>query len=82
MVGLFLMGILLWSLVVAAAFLAFIGLWKRSWKALAWSGVALLLPTLLISMDGQGIWFSLAILLPLLLFAAAFLMKKQHVRSL
>lgn len=82
MVGLFLMGILLWFLVIAAAFLAFIGLWKRSWKALAWSGAAVLLPTLLISMDGQGIWFRLAILLPLLLFVAAFLMKHQKMQSL
>lgn len=80
--GLFLMGILLWSLVIAAVVLAIIGLWKRSWKALAWSGIALLLPTLLISMDGQGIWFRLAILLPLLLFVAAFLMKNQKMQSL
>ncbi|MBT2569994.1 hypothetical protein [Planococcus sp. ISL-110] len=80
--GLFLMGILLWSLVIAAVVLAFIGLWKRSWKALFWSGVALLLPALLISMDGQGIWFRLAILLPLLLFIAAFLMKQQKMQSL
>lgn len=80
--GLFLMGILLWSLVIAAVVLAIIGLWKRSWKALVWSGVALLLPTLLISMDGQGMWFRLAILLPLLLFVAAFLMKYQKMHSL
>lgn len=80
--GLFLMGIVLWSLVIAAVVLAIIGLWKRSWKALVWSGIALLPPILLIFMDGQGIWFRLSILLPLLLFVAAFLMKQQKMHTL
>lgn len=35
-----LMGILLWSLVIAALLLGLYGVWKRSWKALFWGGLA------------------------------------------
>lgn len=80
--GFFLVGILLWSLVIVSIVLTIIGLWKRSWKAIAWSGIALLPPILLIFMDGQGIWFRLSILLPLLLFVAAFLMKHRKMHTL
>ncbi|ANU09722.1 hypothetical protein BBH88_05130 [Planococcus antarcticus DSM 14505] len=80
--GFFLVGILLWSLVIVSIVLAIIGLWKRSWKAIAWSGITLLPPILLIFMGGQGMWFRLSILLPLLLFVAAFLMKHQKMYTL
>ncbi|EIM05560.1 hypothetical protein A1A1_15853 [Planococcus antarcticus DSM 14505] len=80
--GFFLVGILLWSLVIVSIVLAIIGLWKRSWKAIAWSGITLLPPILLIFMGGQGMWFRLSILLPLLLFVAAFLMKHQKMHTL
>ncbi|WP_225218426.1 hypothetical protein [Planococcus wigleyi] len=81
-VGFFLVGIVLWSLVIASIVLVIIGLWKRSWKAIAWSGIALLPPMLLIFMGGEGIWFRLCILLPLVLLIAAFLMKQQKIQSL
>lgn len=80
--GFFLVGIVLWSLVIGGIVLAIVGLWRKSWKALAWSGIALLPPMLLIFMGGEGIWFRLCILLPLLLFIAAFLMKQQKMQSL
>lgn len=79
--GFFLIGILLWSLVIAAIVLAIIGFWKKSWQALAWSGMALLSPMLLIFMGEERIWFRLSLLLPLLLFIAAFLMKQQKVQN-
>lgn len=81
--GLFLMGILLWSLVIASVVLLVYGLWKRSWKALLWSGAALLLPMGLIAFDGSGsIWFKLSIVPPLLIFIAAYLMKNRKEHSL
>lgn len=82
MVSFFLVGILLWSLIVASIVLLIAGLWKRSWKAIAWSGIALLPPMSLIFMGGEGIWFRLCILLPLVLLIAAFLMKQQKIQSL
>jgi hypothetical protein len=81
--GLFLMGILLWSLVIASVVLLVYGLWKRSWKALLWSGAALLVPMALIAFDGSGsIWFKLSIVPPLLIFVAAYLMKHRKAHSL
>lgn len=78
----FLIGIVLWSLVIGAVVLAIIGFWKKSWKALAWSGIALLPPMLLIFMGEERIWFRLSVLLPLLLFVAAFLLKQRKTQSL
>ena len=81
--GLFLMGILRWSLVIASVVLLVYGLWKRSWKALLWSGAALLVPMGLIAFDGSGsLWFKLSIVPPLLIFAAAYLMKHRKAHSL
>ncbi|HSJ37730.1 MAG TPA: hypothetical protein VK945_05900 [Planococcus sp. (in: firmicutes)] len=81
--GFLLMGILLWSLVIASVVLFVYGLWKHSWKALAWSGVALLFPMGLIAFDGSGsMWFKLSIVPPLLIFAAAYFMKRNTVQHL
>lgn len=81
--GLFLMGILLWSLVIASVVLLVYGLWKQSWKALALSGVALLLPMGLIAFDGSGsMWFKLSIVPPLLIFVAAYYMKHKTIQHL
>ncbi|RNF39711.1 hypothetical protein [Planococcus salinus] len=72
---LFVVGIFLWFLIGLSAVLFIWGIWKRSWKALAWSGTALLPPMLLIFMGGSGIWFRLCIVPPLLLLAGAYYMK-------
>ena len=81
--GLFLMGILLWSLVIASVVLLVYGFWKHSWKALAWSGVALLFPMGLIAFDGSGsMWFKLSIVPPLLIFVAAYYMRHKKVQHL
>lgn len=79
--GLFLMGILLWSLVIASAVLFVLGLWKHSWKMLAWSGAALLLPMGLIAFDGSGsMWFMWSIVPPLLILAFAYYMRRKEVQ--
>ena len=81
--GLLFMGILLWSLVIASVVLFVYGLWKRSWKALVWSGAALLLPMGLIAFDGSGsMWFKLSIVPPLLIFAVAYYMRYKTVRHI
>lgn len=81
--GFLLMGILLWSLVIVSAVLLVYGLWKQSWKALALSGTALLLPMALIAFDGSGsMWFKLSIVPPLLIFVAAYFMKNRSAPHL
>lgn len=80
--GLFVAGIVLWSLVVLSIVLLVAGIWKKSWQLLAWSGAAMLLPMLLIFMGDDGIWFKMAILPPILLFAAAYYMKYRSSHSM
>lgn len=75
-------GLFLWALVIVSFIMFFIGLWQTSWKALVWSGSALLPPMLAIFMGGAGIWFRLCILLPLAIFAAAYYMKEQKTLHL
>jgi len=77
LMGLFVMGILLWTLVIVSVVLFVYGLWKSSWKALVWSGAAVLVPMMLIFMGGQGIWLRLSILVPIAIFAAAYYMKQK-----
>lgn len=79
--GFFFVGILLWSLVIASVIVFVFGLWKHSWKALMWSGAALLLPMSLVAFDGSGsFWFKLSIVPPLLIFAAAYYMRHKAVQ--
>lgn len=80
--GFFLVGILLWALVIGSIVLFIYGLWKHSWKVLVWSGAALLVPMLSIFLGGQGIWFRLCIVPPLAIFAAAYYMKQKTAQSL
>jgi hypothetical protein len=75
--GLFIAGIVLWSLVIISVMLLVFGIWRKSWQALAFSGVALLLPSLLIFMGDDGLWFKTAIIPPILLFAGAYYMKHK-----
>ncbi|MBV7508403.1 hypothetical protein KW850_24605 [Bacillus sp. sid0103] len=72
----FLVGIVYWLLVGAAALLFVIGVWKKSWKAFFWSGIALAVPTISVYVGGAEGWFRLAGLLPLLLWGLAFYTKK------
>ncbi|MGI2328082.1 hypothetical protein [Planococcus sp. YIM B11945] len=80
--SLFLAGIVLWSLVILSAVLLVAGVWKKSWQLLAWSGAAMLLPCLLIFMGDDGVWFKMAILPPILLFAGAYYMRYRTHHSI
>ena len=72
--ALFLMGVLLWGLIIAGIILFIWGLVKKSRLLLVLSGAALLTPAIVLSTQ-QG-WFYLFLAVPLAAFAAAFTVKK------
>ncbi|MCP3763044.1 hypothetical protein NLX67_11665 [Domibacillus sp. A3M-37] len=72
-----LVGFLLWGLLIAAVILLILGLWKNSWQALLWSGIASLPPMLLIASGEDGFIFKLALLIPVAVIAGALYMKKR-----
>jgi hypothetical protein len=73
-VGFYWMGLIFWLLIGVALLLLIWGLWKKSWKALLISGIALLLPSLYFG--GAENWFRLLVLLPLIPFTLAYNTKK------
>lgn len=75
-------GIILWFLAGISLVLFVTGLVSNSWKLLVWSGAAMLAPMLAIYMGGSNLWFRLCILVPLLIFAGAFMMKHQNTIKL
>ena len=72
--ALFLMGVLLWGLIIAGIILFIWGLVRKSRLLLVLSGAALLTPAIVLSTQ-QG-WFYLFLAIPLAAFAAAFKWKK------
>ena len=72
----FLVGIVYWLLIGGSVLLFVRGIWKKSWKAFLWSGIALVIPTISLYVGGAEGWFRLAGLLPLLLFGLAYYTKK------
>ncbi len=72
--ALFLMGVLLWGLIIAGIILFIWGLVRKSRLLLVLSGAALLTPAIVLSTQ-QG-WFYLFLAVPLAAFAAAFTVKK------
>lgn len=73
--GFYLVGFLLWGLIVASGVLLIWGIWKESWKALMASGIAFLVPAIILST--QHGWFSLFLLLPLSAFVLTYYTKKK-----
>lgn len=71
----FLIGILYWILIGASLFLLFWGIWKKSWKALLASGIALLLPSLSLYFGSAEGWFKLSALPPLVILIVAYYTK-------
>ncbi|MGG3448873.1 MULTISPECIES: hypothetical protein [Bacillaceae] len=78
----FLVGLGLWIMIGSALLLFIWGLWKKSWRALVWSGIALLPSILSIYIGGTEGWLKVSILLPLVLFVRAYYMKKRRARLL
>jgi len=73
--GFFLVGFILWSLIVVSLVLLIGGFWKKSWKAFLVSGLAMLVPSIMLTTQ-QG-WFSLFVLLPLMVLGLSFYTKKK-----
>ncbi|PRS26180.1 hypothetical protein C6W19_25795 [Bacillus sp. RJGP41] len=78
--GFFWVGLVFWLLIGASLLLFIWGLWKKSWKALLISGIALVLPSLYF-LGGNG-WYRLVALLPLIPFLLAFYTRKSVKNSL
>lgn len=77
----FLLGLLFWSLVAGSLLLFIGGLLKKSWKALLISGVAFLLPSLIIG-GAQG-WMRMIVIMPWIAFLLSYYFKKGfHLSSL
>lgn len=73
--GFYLLGTLLWGLIITSGVLFIWGLWKESWKAFLISGLTFLAPSIILAT--QHGWFSLFLLLPLAAFVLTFYTKKR-----
>ncbi|MDF2903483.1 MAG: hypothetical protein K0S25_1121 [Bacillus sp. (in: firmicutes)] len=74
--GLYLVGFILWGLIIASGILLTWGFWKNSWKAFLICGCTVLVPSIIIST--QPGWLRLSVLVPLIAFGLAFYMKKKQ----
>ncbi|WP_147534658.1 DUF4175 domain-containing protein [Bacillus marasmi] len=74
--GLLFVGVVVWGLIIAAALLFLWGIWKKAWRALLISGIAFLVPAIMLFT--QPGYTRLFILLPILAFILAYFMKKNH----
>ncbi|NMD70414.1 hypothetical protein HHO41_08915 [Bacillus sp. DNRA2] len=74
--GLLFIGVVVWGLVIASGLLLLWGIWKKSWKALVISGLAFLVPAIILFT--QPGFTRLFILIPLLVFILAYFFKKKH----
>ncbi|MEH7348723.1 hypothetical protein [Gottfriedia acidiceleris] len=75
--GFYWVAIVFWGLIVFGLFLWAWGLWKKSWKSLLMSGIALILPMLYFV--GANNLFRFLALVPLIPFALAFYTKKRKI---
>ncbi|MCL6570517.1 MAG: hypothetical protein K6T88_02375 [Bacillus sp. (in: Bacteria)] len=73
--GFYMLGFFLWALIVASGVFFIWGVWKVSWKAFLISGLAFLVPSIILST--QRGWFSLFLILPMAAFGLAFFTKKR-----
>jgi hypothetical protein len=73
-----LVGILYWVLIGISALLLIGGLWKKSWKMVLWSGIALIPPTISLYLGGAEGWFILSGLVPLAIFGLAIYTKGKE----
>ncbi|MEH7347701.1 hypothetical protein [Gottfriedia acidiceleris] len=75
--GFYWVGLIFWLLISSGFILLVWGLWKKSWKTLIVSGVALILPTLYFG--GAESWIKLVVFLPMIPFVLAYFIKKTNV---
>lgn len=72
--GFFLIAVFLWGLIIGSILLFMRGLWKKSWKAFVWSGIAFIVPAIIFATQ-KGL-FSLFLIIPLIAFGAAYFTNK------
>ncbi|UPM56221.1 hypothetical protein [Gottfriedia acidiceleris] len=75
--GFYWVGLIFWLLISSGFILLVLGLWKKSWKTLIVSGIALIVPTLYFG--GAESWFRLFVFLPLIPLALALIIKRTNV---
>ncbi|RID81562.1 hypothetical protein D1953_20455 [Peribacillus asahii] len=68
-------GFIFWLLIGASVLLFIWGLWKKSWKVLLISGIALILPSLYFL--GAENWFRILVFLPLIPLFLAYYSRKR-----
>lgn len=73
--GLFIVGVILWILIGVAVVSLIGGLWKSNSKALLVSGLAFIIPCVIL-FNAEG-WFRLLIILPVIIFALAYYTYKK-----
>ncbi|MBO9130791.1 hypothetical protein [Bacillus sp. 165] len=73
--GFYWVGLIFWLLISSGLILLVWGLWKKSWKSLLMSGIALILPTLYFG--GAETWFRLLAFFPLIPFVLAYIIKRK-----
>ncbi|MGD6900064.1 hypothetical protein [Bacillus infantis] len=69
------MGLIFWTLIIASFLLLILGLLKKSWRFLIYSGISLILPSLYF-VGGEN-WVRLLVLFPLIPFVLAYYIKKS-----
>jgi hypothetical protein len=75
--GFYLLGFILWALIIASGVFFIWGLWKESWKSFLISGLTFLAPSIILST--QHGWFSMFLLLPITAFGLAYYTKKECI---
>ncbi|WP_216829713.1 hypothetical protein [Alkalihalobacterium elongatum] len=77
-IGLYVIGFLLWGLIVASIISVIIGIWKKSWKSFLFSGLTLFVPAIVLAT--QPGWLRLMVGIPILLVILAFFTKRKQQR--
>lgn len=75
------LGLVFWVLIGGSFLLFILGLWKKSWKALLLSGIAILLPSLYFGFGAENSVRLLG-LIPLVPFVIAYFTSKKRVDHL
>lgn len=74
-IGFISVAIILWGLIIAAGVLLVIGFVRKSWKALMYSGLAFIIPGIILFTQGGS--FRLLLLYPVIAIIFAFVLKRK-----
>jgi len=74
-IGFISIAIILWGLIIAAGVFLVIGFVRKSWKALLYSGIAFIIPGIILFTQGGP--FRLLLLYPLIAIIFAFVLRRK-----